>query len=297
MAAVKKLDYVKQYREKGYTVIRQFFNSEDIQELSYAMDELKFEGLKHEKSFRHKNLLFLIQNDPISGKVLRFCQWPSYSYAVFEKYRTDIRFLEVLRPLLGENIKQIINQVIWKTPGVKSTSYGFHQDARFRRPPEAYRNLADSFIQTSLAIDPNTAENGCLVVIEGSHLYGDLQYHTKQSVYEEDISPEVIEELGLSHLPKVNILLEPGDLAIWHPFLLHGSGPNLSDIDRRNYLNGYVIAENCERGEWAFKNAVPVKLGEPMLVQYDNLYNRPEPHYLDGEPHPIKKTGKPADAP
>jgi hypothetical protein len=37
MAAVKKLDYVKQYREKGYTVIRQFFNSEDIQELSYAM--------------------------------------------------------------------------------------------------------------------------------------------------------------------------------------------------------------------------------------------------------------------
>lgn len=280
---------INDYKQKGFAIVRKLFEKDEIEELSTAAEALKNEGLRHEKSYRHKNLLFLLQNDPEKGKVLRFCQWPSYSYDVFEKYRTDYRLLQVLKPFIGENIKQIINQVIWKTPGMQSTSYGFHQDARFRRPADAYRDLGNSFIQTALAIDPNTGDNGSLVVIEGSHLFGDLDYHTTSSVYKETISDDVLNQLGVSHLPKVKILLEPGDLVIWHPYLLHGSGPNLSHMDRRNYLNGYVKADACDLGEWAFKNGEAVKLGEPVLVQYMDLFTRPEPHYIDGAPHPLQK--------
>jgi hypothetical protein len=43
-----------------------------------------------------------------------------------------------------------------------------------------------------------------------------------------------------------------------------------------------VIAENCDRGEWAFRDGEPCALGEPVLVHYDELYERPEPHYVDG---------------
>ncbi|MBT8301167.1 MAG: hypothetical protein KJO63_07545, partial [Maribacter sp.] len=60
----------------------------------------------------------------------------------------------------------------------------------------------------------------------------------------------------------------------------------------RAYLNGYVKAENCDLGEWAFKGGQPVPLSEPVLVQYENLYSRPEPHYIHGAPHPIKKTNE-----
>jgi hypothetical protein len=280
-------DFINNYKQKGFAVIRKLFKKHEVEELSIAADELKAEGMRHEKSYRHKNFLFLIQHDPQKGKVLRFCQWPSYSHRVFEKYRTDKRYLQLLKPLLGDNIKQIINQVIWKTPGIQSTSYGFHQDARFRRPVEAYRDISSSFIQTALAIDPNTAENGSLVVVEGSHLLGDLNYYTANSVYKETISDDVLDQLGVAHLPQTKVLLEPGDLVIWHPYLLHGSGPNLSRIDRRNYLNGFVRADACDLGEWVFKEGEPVYLGEPVLVQYMDLFTRPEPHYIDGSPHPV----------
>jgi hypothetical protein len=88
-------------------------------------------------------------------------------------------------------------------------------------------------------------------------------------------------ELGLDPADIVHLTLEPGDVALWHLYTIHGSGPNRSTTDRRFYLNGYVIADNCDRGEWAFRDGQPCALGEPVLVHYDDLHERPEPHYLE----------------
>ena len=282
-------EYVDYYNRKGYAIVRNFYSKEEIAEVAEAADELKAEGLKHEGSFRHQNLLYLIQQDPNLGKVLRFCHWPSYSFPVFAKYRNDLRLMELLKPIIGHNLKQISNQIIWKTPGAAQTSYGFHQDARFRRPASAYRNMATAMVQTFIAIDRHTIENGCLILIEGSQNRGDLNHYTDKSVFEELASEEALKSLNLDHLPRVNVLLEPGDIAFWNPYLLHGSGPNVSAEDRRVYTNGYISAEDCDVGEWAFKNGEPIPLGEPKLVQYDDLFTRPEPHYIHGAPHPVKK--------
>ncbi len=90
-----------------------------------------------------------------------------------------------------------------------------------------------------------------------------------------------LEEVGLSAADAVDLDLEPGDLAMWSPYLVHGSGENRSSHKRRFYINGYVRAEDCDRGEWAFRNGRPVPLGpEPALVHYEELRERPEPHYL-----------------
>jgi hypothetical protein len=42
-----------------------------------------------------------------------------------------------------------------------------------------------------------------------------------------------------------------------------------------------VVAENCDRGELAFQGGEPCPLGEPVLVHYEDLHTRPEPHYVD----------------
>jgi hypothetical protein len=75
--------------------------------------------------------------------------------------------------------------------------------------------------------------------------------------------------------------LDPGDVALWNVSLVHGSGPNRSNSDRRLYINGYVTATNCDRGEWAFREGVSVPLGDPVLVHYEELFSRPGPYYLD----------------
>jgi hypothetical protein len=71
-------------------------------------------------------------------------------------------------------------------------------------------------------------------------------------------------------------------VAIWHVHTLHGSGPNRSQGDRRFYINGYVTAANCDRGEWAFRDGEPCPLeGEHSLVHYEELYSNPGPMFVD----------------
>jgi hypothetical protein len=96
-----------------------------------------------------------------------------------------------------------------------------------------------------------------------------------------EMSDDVLLAAGLSPADAIDVVLNPGDLALWNPFLVHGSGPNHSDHRRRLYINGYVRAEDCDRGEWAFRDGEPVPFGpEPALVHYEALRERGEPHYV-----------------
>ena len=119
-----------------------------------------------------------------------------------------------------------------------------------------------------------------MTVLPGSHRLGELCL-AGGPVMDRALCDEDLEALGIDPAEKVDLLLEPGDLAIWHLHLVHGSGPNVSAGDRRFYINGYVMADNCERGEWAFRQGAPCPLGEPVLVHYDELYTRPGPFYVD----------------
>jgi hypothetical protein len=86
---------------------------------------------------------------------------------------------------------------------------------------------------------------------------------------------------GLSPRNVVDLVLEPGDLALWNPYLVHASGLNSSSHRRRLYINGYIRADDCDRGEWAFRDGEPVPFGpEPALVHYEALRERGEPHYV-----------------
>jgi ectoine hydroxylase-related dioxygenase (phytanoyl-CoA dioxygenase family) len=207
-------------------------------------------------------------------------QWPSYHQPVLNAVRLDGRFAQLLAPLIGGDLKQIINQVHWKTPGTAG-DFAWHQDARFRQPASAYRHLGAAYVQTGLAIDPHTPESGCMRFIPRSHLRGDLNLDDSQEVLGNGLRDALLRPAGLSPADAVELRLEPGDLALWSPFLVHASGRNRSGHQRRLYINGYVRAADCDRGEWAFRNGAPVPFGsEPALVHYDQLRERPEPHYV-----------------
>jgi hypothetical protein len=86
---------------------------------------------------------------------------------------------------------------------------------------------------------------------------------------------------GLDPARLVDVELEPGDVAFWNVGTIHGSCRNATAGDRRFYLNGYVRAADADRGEWAFRDGRPCPLGDPVLVHYEELFERPEPHYVD----------------
>jgi hypothetical protein len=96
------------------------------------------------------------------------------------------------------------------------------------------------------------------------------------------MTSKALEDVALSEADAADVILEPGDFALWSPYLVHGSGTNRSNHKRRLYINGYVRAADCDRGEWAFREGSPVSFGpRPALVHYEELYEHPEPHYVD----------------
>jgi ectoine hydroxylase-related dioxygenase (phytanoyl-CoA dioxygenase family) len=271
------MDHVEHYRRQGYAVVRGFMSAAEVERIGAAIDQVHQEGIRHGRSFRHANLFYNVA--PGTPPVVRMVQWPSYNQQLLNAVRLDRRFVEVLEPLIGPDLKQIINQLHWKAPGGKG-DFAWHQDSRFRLPASAYRNLGGSYVQTGLAVDPHTRQSGCMRFVPGSHLAGDLDLDSAEEVLGRSMSDSALISAGLSPEAAIDVVLEPGDLALWSPYLVHGSGTNGSDHQRRLYINGYVRAQDCDRGEWAFRDREPVPLGpEPALVHYEALYERPEPHY------------------
>lgn len=267
------------YWRDGYAVVRGFFSAIEIARIGAALDQLHAEGVRHGRCFRHGNLFYNVARGGDGQPLVRMVQWPSYHQSVLNAVRLDTRFAELLEPLIGSDLKQIINQVHWKAAGSLG-DFAWHQDSRSRRPASAFRNLAISYVQTGLAIDPHTLESGCMRFIPRSHLRGDLGMDCSTKALGTAPTDAALEAVGLSAGDAVDLILDPGDLALWSPYLVHASGTNSSGHKRRFYINGYVRASDCDRGEWAFRNGQPVSFGpEPALVHYEELRQRPEPHY------------------
>jgi ectoine hydroxylase-related dioxygenase (phytanoyl-CoA dioxygenase family) len=269
------------YDANGYAVLRGVFAPTEIAELAASFDWHWARGLALGASFRHGNLHFRLGEDPLLGTIVRMVQWPSYDDPVLARFRTDRRIFALLEPLLGRDIKQIINQLHWKPPGAAAAEFAFHQDVRFRRPREAYRNLALSYVQTGIAVDRHVAASGAMKIYPGSHRLGEVDLTVRGRVMDSEMAAESLREAGLDPSLVVDLELEPGDVALWNSFTIHGSGPNRSEHDRRFYLNSYVRAVDCDRGEWAFRDGDPCPLGAPSLVHYEALHTRPEPHFTE----------------
>jgi len=143
-----------------------------------------------------------VDEDPDTGTTVRGMQWPSYHDAVMDKFRTDPRLLMILEPLIGCDIKQIINQVHWKRPG-SNTSWPLHRDVRSRRPGNAFIDLYTSWVQTGIAVDPHLKENGAMQIVPGSHRDAEHDPEDK-SLWQ---APQYADD------PRIkDMVLEPGDV-------------------------------------------------------------------------------------
>ena len=272
------------FEDDGFLIVRNVFDRDEIETIAASFDQVLADALEYGRSYRHGNLFYNLGVDANLGTLCRMVQWPSWAYPVLDKVRCDPRFVDLLRPLIGDNLKQIINQMHWKYAGAATGDFAYHQDSRFRKPDSAYRDMAGSYVQTGLAIDRHAPETGGMRFVRGSHKRGAIDMHIDGEVMGNGMSEAALLAVGLDPADQVDLVLEPGDLALWHVHLVHGSGANTADHKRGLYINGYVRADNCDRGEWTFREGVPVPLGKtPSLVHYEQLYEMPDPHFVESQ--------------
>jgi ectoine hydroxylase-related dioxygenase (phytanoyl-CoA dioxygenase family) len=264
------------FQRHGYAVARGVYAADEVEQLKNATDRCKQHGLKTGRSFRQGNLGYWIDDDVNIGTNVIGMQWPSYLEPKLEALRRDPRMLALLGPLIGTNVRQIVNQLHWKTPG-SAFAVSFHRDRINRRPPQAFRALASSYVQTGTVIDPMTSENGALLVVPGSHLKKPQSRHPGTGNFVAGgVSRCYLTSEGYREENLVPVYAEPGDVVLWHVDTIHGSEMNTSNYDRCLYINGYVDARNCMRGHWAFINGQGIPLPPidvPVLVHRDDIFD------------------------
>jgi ectoine hydroxylase-related dioxygenase (phytanoyl-CoA dioxygenase family) len=274
---------IEQYKADGYAIIRGFFDSEVTAELKRKSDELYQVGIQHPVTYRHGNLSYEILPEKHFGqRYLIQAYWFAWADRFFDDFRSRPEYLEILEPQLGGNIRQVTQQIHWKPPGARISGYRFHQDLMFREARHAYDDVVRDTVTIGVAIDRATKENGCLRVVPGSHKLGylGLSDNGSGSIMKGLTLEDELVGVGIDPASIVDVELEPGDAVMWGLLTVHGSLPNESRVDRAFALSSYVRGETSQRGEWAFKDLVPQRLGTtPQLCKNEKLFDNLEPYY------------------
>ncbi|MEI9992972.1 MAG: phytanoyl-CoA dioxygenase family protein [Rhizomicrobium sp.] len=149
--------------------------------------------------------------------------------APFQAFASHPDVLRAVHAILGGDVSIFNSQYIFKNPGVWGQPW--HQDSLYY--------LFDRMPQVGiwLATSRATVENGCLFVAPGSHL--------------EPIHPHVpdarpganlgyVEVVDYDFSRAVPVLMEPGDVLVFHSFLMHKSNDNVSAARRSALVYHYA---------------------------------------------------------
>lgn len=160
--------------------------------------------------------------------------------------------------LLGEEIYHWHSKVMLKDAR-EGGAWEWHQDYGYwynDDPPFPH------LISAMLAVTEADRSNGCLKVLQGSHLCGRID-HGKIGT-QTGADPVRVEAL-LKRLPMVYCELNPGSVLFFHCNLLHASDANVSDRPRISYICCYNALSNPPLTKAGHGPCEPIRLVEDDL--------------------------------
>lgn len=252
-------EIIEQYETDGYAVVRNVIDAdligearEHIEWLQNRYPQLRPEELHHP----------LIRND-----------------AFWVRLVGDERLVDIAEEIIGPDIALFTAHYVCKPP-FDGQPILWHQDGAYWKlnPMRA--------VTVWLAIDESTPENGCLQVIPGSHRE---PLHTPNlrtdipNMLSSETGYEIIERWEAARGVQ-DIVLQPGDVSIHHPALLHRSQPNHSAKRRCGLDMGFMPTSTSISNDGLYLNALLIR-GE--AVNAINDY-RPYPAYSPEESIPFR---------
>lgn len=238
------------YRREGYVVARNVIDPQLVEEARSHIDWLlrKHPGTRTEQL--HNDLM---RDDPFWVRLV-----------------ADDRLLDLAQTFIGPDIALFASHYIAKRP-FDGQAVLWHQDGGFwpLEPMEV--------VSLWLSLDEVDTENGCLRVIPGTQGLDLQANHERQ-----DVDNVLGAEMDLSQVDEakaVDVQLQPGDVEIHHPNLIHGSHANTSPRWRRGLTIRYIPTTTRILTDEPFPSAFLLR-GE--AVEGINRY-QPLPRYRQGE--------------
>lgn len=150
--------------------------------------------------------------------------------------------VDAVEDLIGPNILASGTVLFVKEPASKGF-VSFHQDFTYMgfEPHEG--------VTAWLALTPSTVETGCMQMIPATHREGLMHHH---DTFGEDnllTRGQVVEDIDES--TAISIELQPGQMSLHHPRVVHGSLPNRGSERRigfaiQAYIPPHVHQMHCE---------------------------------------------------
>jgi hypothetical protein len=246
------------YRTDGYAIIRDAVSSDLLGEAGRHVEWLiaKYPELRPEH-LHHP----LIRND-----------------AFWVRMILEPALVDIGEAMLGPDVACFTAHYICKPP-YDGHAVLWHQDGAYWKldPLEA--------LTVWLAVDESTTGNGCLRIIPGTQnvpIYSpslrDDVPNLLFSALDQRIVDELIERNGI-----VDIELNPGDVSIHHPNVLHSSPANTSGKRRCGLDIGYISTSTRITSDGVYLDPV---LARGERVPGINNY-RPIPEYHEGDTIPF----------
>ena len=245
------------YNDNGFVIIRNLFDSKFSKEIENHVKWLqhKYPNIRPEAFHHH-----LLVHDPFIHHVIG-----------------QEKMLDVVSEIIGPNIALFGAHYIAKKP-IDGRPVGWHQDGSYW--PLQPMNV----VSVWLAGTASKKENACMRVVPGSQNKRLLKpsdmmkMDAEKYVLDLAIYPDQINDSNA-----IDIELEPGDISIHNPFIVHGSNANISKFWRIGLTLRFIPTTTfVNRAKW---ECVLLRGRKDKNVQ-NNYINRPV--FKENEHMPFK---------
>ena len=253
---------IEQFRRDGYLVAENAVSGEQLRRLQESVHQWVEESRAHDTPFGEPTVdgrprFDMGEEHCAQRPALRRVNNPSEISTHYDDVMRNSSMVDMVADLIGANVKYHHCKINLKLPG-SHTVVGYHQD--FSYTP----HTNDDIVTALLMLDDISEENGCLMVVPGSHR-GPQYSLFDGATFTGFVDPEQERVLKAREVAATG---KAGDVCLMHTRLLHGSAPNLSDRPRGLFICVYTAADAFPLA----RNPMPSKLegtivrGEPTRV-------------------------------
>ena len=237
------------YHEQGYLTVPDVLSPAEVAELRQVTDEL-VEASRQVSA--HTDVYDLEPGHSPAAPKVRRIKNPDRVHPAYDRALRHPAMLDIVDQLVGPGVRYRSTKL-----NMKSAGYGspveWHQDWAF------YPHTNDDILAVGVAFDDMTEENGCLLMVPGSHR-GPLYDHHQDGYFVGAVTDTEIDDDEVER-----VTVGAGGITLHHVRTLHGSAPNLSRRPRR-----LLLLELCAIDAWPL-------LGVKDLDSFDALILRGEP--------------------
>ncbi|MEZ4334802.1 MAG: ectoine hydroxylase [Myxococcota bacterium] len=233
-------DQQRQFAEKGYLVLAAAFSPEEVAALRDEADRLREESATLEPES--------LVREPKSETVRSVFAVHRQS-RVFRELAADRRVADVARFLLDDDVYIHQSRLNYKL-GFDGEPFHWHSDFETWHAEDGMPLMRA--VSASILLDVNTACNGPLMVIPGSHLrffpcvgetpdahYRDSLKHQRYGVPDPGLLEELARSNGIEALEG-----EAGSVVLFDCNLMHASAGNITPLPRSNVFLVYNALSN-----------------------------------------------------